>query len=130
MNLNDILKMFCEWCGYNFYDQDENFEGYKIYLTETEYLVGSYCSMNCCASQIISINKDVNKRLNFLHVYYRIYEDIKPARSPKELIKNGGNLSYDEYRKDFVYPFETSTYVYSSEEEYIDDVEDFDSDEI
>ena len=129
--------MFCEWCGYNYQLDDDHSEGYRIYLLNGHYLTGKFCSMNCCASHIININKDVSIRLKQLRAYYNLYDDIVPAGNPKELIKNGGTLSYDQYRKDFIYPVktETVTFFYSSEEEsesieqYIEE-EDFDPNDI
>ena len=130
--------MFCEWCGYNYHQYDDDHsEGYRIYLHNGYYLTGKFCSMNCCASQIININKDVSIRLRQLREHYNLYEDIIPARDPKELIKNGGTLSYDQFRKDFIYPSkaETVNLFYSSEEEseesdlYIEE-EDFDPNDI
>lgn len=130
--------MFCEWCGYNYQLDDDHSEGYRIYLLDGHYLTGKFCSMNCCTAQIININKDVSLRLRQLREHYNLYDDVTPARDPKELIKNGGTLSYDQFRKDFVYPVkesETVSYFYSSEEEseeidfYIEE-EDFNPDDI
>jgi hypothetical protein len=122
--------MFCEWCGYDFYEVSAFFEGYSILKLDGSFCLGRYCSINCCVAQIEECGVDVEARKQKLYEFYKLHIDVPPAPSPSELIKKGGNLNYFQYRYNFVCPGIETNEGYGENQDFLlseDDEEDYDS---
>jgi hypothetical protein len=96
--------MFCEWCSYDFSEISDEFTGYSILKDVDNFIPGKYCSINCCVAQINTSGVDTIIRKQLLYSHYKLHIDVEPAPSPLKLIKKGGNMSYYQYRYNFVCP--------------------------
>ena len=100
--------MSCTWCSFNFNSIDSYFGGY---ITFDKYGTKSglrFCSINCCSAYINTDKYDSvvdnNKKLDMLYSYYGIECFIVDAKDPKRLKKFGGDLTYEQYRSNFICP--------------------------
>jgi hypothetical protein len=99
---NDGLP--CWWCRYE-YNTPKVELPFK-YQNEKFYTFGNFCSYECCEAYNIDLNdENVSKRSSLLkYQYYKTYNEfktIKKAQDWKLLIKNGGYIDIDEFRKNF-----------------------------
>ena len=98
-------KSRCWWCRYN-YDLI-SVELPEHYFNKMFYSIGNFCSYNCCMAYNIDINdENVSKRNSLLYLLYKqTYKNdivIKPAPSWKILKDNGGSITIDEFRENFI----------------------------
>jgi len=98
----------CWWCTYNFDWLPVGMAEY--YHNSTFYVRGCFCSFNCKASYNLNINDNkVWDRYSLMKLmYYQINKDkitsiadiiINPAGPKELLIKYGGTMTIEEYRK-------------------------------
>ena len=93
--------MFCEWCGYEFYEVSAFFEGYSILKLDGSFCVGKYCSINCCVAQIEECGVDIDK-------FFKINEKTKINEKLTVLISSPKNYNrnvetqYNPKRKNLI----------------------------
>jgi hypothetical protein len=108
--------MECDWCGY---DLDKVYIGYNgciMFNNFNEALSYRMCSLNCCCAKIEELGGQILQMQQNLYSYYNVTGYIKEAKDKSKLKRFGGNLSYDEYRKNFTIPLadEDIKYKYDS----------------
>lgn len=105
--------MNCFHCYYHFSNNKENnsetvgnyFQGYPIFDEHYNFEIYRFCSLNCGLKYIMDSNENLVKKLKNFFDFYTV--DSKSLRQalPKERLKVfNGDLSYEEYRKDFICP--------------------------
>ncbi len=86
---------------YYIFDENYNFEIYR------------FCSLNCGLKYIVDSNENLVKKLKNFFDFYNVSPKKVSQALPFERLKVfGGDLSYSEYRKDFVCPFIDTSYDY------------------
>ena len=97
--------MNCSWCSYVIGDDEPIYNTFDIYNRNSGM---RFCSINCCSAYITTDKYEsitnINKKLDFLYEYYGINTIIADAKNPKRLKKFGGDLTYEQYRCNFVFP--------------------------
>ena len=114
--------MECDWCGY---DLDKVYIGYNgciMFNNFNEALSYRMCSLNCCCAKIDEIGGQILQMQQNLYIYYNIKGYIKEAKNKTKLKRYGGDLTYEEYRKNFTIPLvdEDIKYKYDSYDEQDD----------
>ncbi len=99
----------CSWCKYYLNLVHPYFDGYACFDEYGYVLRGvACCSINCCLALINSDDKKSNyvieKRIEYIYKKHDIRGFANSAKNPNRLIVNGGDLSYDEYRNEFLCP--------------------------
>jgi hypothetical protein len=98
--------MKCRWCEFEILENENTFseDVYYIFDVHNKILNHDFCSLNCGLSFIYREDIDVDERIKLLYDNYNINSFIFEAKDKSVLCNFGGNLSYEEYRKDFVCP--------------------------
>jgi hypothetical protein len=99
----------CSWCDYNISNVYFNFNGYMVFdYNGIPDIHVRFCSINCCIAYIESLKHEADwqiyRRVDYLYDNYKLIGFINESKNPKLLKKNGGNLSYPEFRKGFICP--------------------------
>jgi hypothetical protein len=96
--------MQCDWCYYELNNVYPRFPGYDLFNDYGDALGYTMCSINCCVAQIYKLGIRTDIRLEYIYENYGVTGPVKPAPNPNKLIFNGGNLTYTQYRQNFVCP--------------------------
>lgn len=101
-NINKKTSEVCWNCSHYFY---KNIVGLPIKVCDNMfYTVGDFCSLECaCRYALENYENNYFEILSLIN-YYNIQmnnKKITPAKSKLELIKFGGKLTIQEYRKHF-----------------------------
>ena len=87
------------------------FQGYPIFDENYNFEIYRFCSLNCGLKYIMDSNENLVKKLkNFFNFYSVDSKILKQALNIDRLKVFNGDLSYEEYRKDFVCPKIHPTY--------------------
>ena len=100
--------MTCNWCSFNFKDLSSDFSGYTTFDKYGQSTNLYFCSINCCSAYITTdkyeSQNNIDTKLDYLYNRYNIKGIITDAKNPKRLKCFGGDLTYEEYRKNFICP--------------------------
>lgn len=90
----------------NYYNNSKiGFQGYFIFDENYNFEIYRFCSLNCALKYIVDSNENLVKKLkNFFNFYAVDSKILKQALPIKRLKIFSGDLSYEQYRKDFVCP--------------------------
>lgn len=103
----------CSWCTFEL----RNLKGYVIYNSSGMSLNYTFCSLNCAVAQIQAMDVDVYNRIDHLLNIYKIRGYISPALPSSRLMKFGGKMTYEEYRRHFTCPNEPAPVEYKSSQD-------------
>ena len=105
--------MNCDNCVFPFSKIYTTCQGYAIFDEHYNFEIYRFCSLNCGLKFIIDSKTELVKKLkNFFDFYNIDSKSIKMALPKERLLVFDGDLSYTEYRKDFVCPFVDTSYGY------------------
>lgn len=112
--------MSCDWCSFPLSLVFPGFTGYSYFDADGNFMREKCCSLNCCVAFIQRSDYQVDDKLKHLKQYYSIFYTIEPAKPRRKLSKFGGNLTYVEYRRNFICPSPDENEEYYSEEDDYD----------
>jgi hypothetical protein len=128
--------MNCDNCLFAFSNVYPSCQGYTIFDENYNFEIYRFCSLNCGLKFIVSKAQEprsidsqpdlVKKLKHFFDFYDTDSKTVKMALPRERLIIFDGDLTYSEYRKDFICPVIDTSYSYDDESiTYILDENDF-----
>ena len=108
--------MNCHHCLYPFDQVYHLCTGYATFDATNYFEPFRFCSLNCALYYIVDSGNNLPDRLkNFFYYYDVDPKKVKQALPRERLNILGGDLSYSEYRKDFICPVIDPSYGYNDD---------------